>query len=579
MLDSLGFLETNLHVLMEKINDEILILIAIAAATILVFLLFIFVNNLNSRSKGKEYLTAITDQSGELRRQVNQLDLTPSPAPHVAFAQDLVTSAVAKGVPIAPLQTVLCNLVEAGVSDADIPGRLLAAADQLAELRTYLSNWRDNGPWLDEAGPEALACVDRGDFHAANEAIRLGREAGWTFPAAACREEAELYAMQAKLDRLQLRYCDAAGKYAAAAALVIDSGGADSCQFLIAQARELCDDGQEFGSRESLLHAVEVCHRALGVVSREQSPYDWAAAKHCLGTALFMIGMRDNEPPQLREAVEAYLAATEEWTRDRAPGDWAKAQNDLGEALQLLGGQESDLESLRRAAEAYRSALTQRSRDFAPTEWARIHKRLGDALAVLGIEEGDADRLIDAVNAYQEALDGVSRDLAPVDWAIGQNNLGNTLQALAGIEPGSGRLYQAVAAYQSVLQDRGIARSIFATANSNLGDALVAIGERENSSALLQEAASAYRAALEVRQADAAPLDIAKTHINLAYTLGALWNRTRNRQALDEALLAAESALQLSDGADGQEYIHAAELARQAILDAMGHPNAGAAAA
>ena len=61
----------------------------------------------------------------------------------------------------------------------------------------------------------------------------------------------------------------------------------------------------------------------------------------------------------------------------------------------------------------------------------------------------------------------------------------------------------------------------WATTNANLGNALVAIAERENSNIKLEEAASAYRAALEARPAEAAPLDTAKTHINLAYTLGA----------------------------------------------------------
>ncbi len=579
MLDSFGFIETNLHILMQKINDEIIVLSAISTIIILIFCIFMFLHNFNSKSKITQNLRAITDQSGESGHQDVPMDMTGSPVASLAFARNLVTSAVAKGVPIAPLQTVLCTLIEAGVSDADIPGRLLAAADHLAELRTYLSNWRDNGPWLDEAGPEALACVDRGDLHAANEALRLGREAGWTFPIATCREEADLYAKQAVIDRLQLRYCDAAGKYAAAAALVIETGGADSWKFLIPQARELCDDGREFGNRESLLHAVEVCHRALGLISREQSPLDWAAVKHCLGTALFMIGMRDNEPDRLREAVEAYFAAVEELTRDRAPRDWAKTQNDLGEALQALGGQESDLGSLRRAAEAYRAALTEWTRESAPAEWTRTHKRLGDALALLGIEERDASRLIDAVNAYHVALEGVSRDFAPFDWASGQANLGIALQALAETESGSGRLHQAVAAYQAALEDRILPPSSHAITLSNLGNALVSIGERENSIASLDKAASAFRAALEMQPVDAAPLDIAKAHINLAYTLGELWNRTRNRQALVEAVLTIESALKLIEGAGGQEHMPAAELARETILAALGNPYASIAAA
>jgi hypothetical protein len=135
---------------------------------------------------------------------------------------------------------------------------------------------------------------------------------------ATCREEAEFYAREAMLDHLQLRYC------AAAAALVTDGGGNETWRFLIAQASELCDDGREFGRRENVLRAIEIYHRALELVGREQSPLDWATTKHHLGDALLLLGKGDKETAPLREAVEAYLAALEEWTRDRAPLGWRR---------------------------------------------------------------------------------------------------------------------------------------------------------------------------------------------------------------------------------------------------------------
>jgi hypothetical protein len=164
---------------------------------------------------------------------------------------------------VAPLQTVLGSLIEAGIYDEDIPGRLLAAADQLAELRAKLASCQLGGPGVEETRSEALACVDRGDFDAAIEALRWGREAGWTDLTDTHREEAELYAKEALIDHLRVRFCDAAIKYAAA--LILESEDGDAWPFLIGQARELCDDGHEFGNRESLFLAADVCHRALGV--------------------------------------------------------------------------------------------------------------------------------------------------------------------------------------------------------------------------------------------------------------------------------------------------------------------------
>ncbi|MDQ6702056.1 MAG: hypothetical protein M3Z96_02580 [Pseudomonadota bacterium] len=58
-----------------------------------------------------------------------------------------------------------------------------------------------------------------------------------------------------------------------------------------------------------------------------------------------------------------------------------------------------------------------------------------------------------------------------------------------------------------------------------------------------------------------------------------MWNRTRNRQALDDALRVVEAALGLIEGVGGEEHIPAAKVARETILSAMGHDEAGVIAA
>jgi hypothetical protein len=72
-----------------------------------------------------------------------------------------------------------------------------------------------------------MALMDQGDFEAASKVLRRGRETGWTFPMATCREEAEYHASEAMIDHLQLQFCAAADSYATAAALVADAGGTD----------------------------------------------------------------------------------------------------------------------------------------------------------------------------------------------------------------------------------------------------------------------------------------------------------------------------------------------------------------
>ncbi len=571
-----GFFQSFLHIPFAIINHQVAVLCGLGGAAILAPCLiaaFVYFSPAKRRSLS---LAAPSVQSAATEAQTELLQAGSVPgAGAPAFASQVAAAAQAKDVPAAPLNKVLGRLVSAGIPDAEISARLFAAADGLAALRASLSNWQSPAPNHEEVCAYVLECIDRGELDAAGEVLKQRREAHWLHPTEAAQEEAEFYAREAMIDHIQLRYADAAAKHACAAAILIESGGPQAARFLIAEAQELCADGREFGNRESILLALDACHRALALAPREQCPAGWAAAMHCLGKTLVLLGEECQEPERLEEAVKAYLAALEEWTRELAPAEWAKAQRDLGEALQALGGQEGGRDRLREAAEAYRAALAGWTREQAPREWAHTKKQLADSLAVLGIEERDSECLIEAVNAYREALDGLSRETAPLEWALMQNNLGNALQALSEIDPDSGRLHLAVAAYQAALQEVLLPSYGLAITNNNLGNAFVAIAECENGKAMLEEAAKAYRAALQAQPPEEAPLAAARTHMNLAYTLGALWNRTRRRNILDEALAAAEAALNLIKGREEEAEIPAG-LAREAILAAIGGSAEGA---
>jgi len=188
---------------------------------------------------------------------------------------------------------------------------------------------------------------------------------------------------------------------------------------------------------------------------REQSPLDWAATKHHLGGALVLLGERDKDSGPLREAVEAYLGAIEEWTRDRAPLDWAKAQHNLGNALQLLGEQECDPERLRQAAEAYRA----RSRN-APAKPRHLNGAgrttvLATHLLFWGLREARANafwRPSMPIERLSTALTGSTRR------SIGRSPktiLARRLRLSARVRPAPGLLHQAVAAYRAALEEAG----------------------------------------------------------------------------------------------------------------------------
>jgi tetratricopeptide (TPR) repeat protein len=335
------------------------------------------------------------------------------------------------GVSAASLQAVESRLREAGVAEAQIPARLRDAAASLLELRERLEGVR----------PEALALIERGDFEAAAAALKQDCELSLApvhpdrDPDAA-RKDAELHAAAAAIDQLNLDYRAAADKYAAAARLVRGAGeprtsAGSEWRFCMAQARALADDGAQRGQGESFLGAIESYDRALDAVSRNESPFAWAATQFHRADALLASGVNDNEASRVEEAVSSYQLALEEWTHDAAPFEWARTQHDLGEALQRLAEMEDGIERLRPAADAYRAALREWTKRAAPDLFALAQGNLGDVLAVLGARTGDEATLREAICAYRAALGELRREVAPQEWARMQNNLGNALEALS----------------------------------------------------------------------------------------------------------------------------------------------------
>ncbi len=496
-----------------------------------------------------------------------------APSPVEAEAARLAQEA---GVAIASLVAGISEFRAAAIPETDIVNRVRGAADELAKLRASLAPDAGGWPGLASIRAQTLAFIDGGDFGAASAALERGFEAIATDAGDRRRDKAEIYAAAATIDHLRLDYCAAAEKYAAALALVEASGGEGfdgkaAWRFCMDEAREYFADGCEFGHWASFPKAIECCQRALGLICRTETPRDWAVTQFHLGNALLASCTCDNDADRLEQAVDAYLAALEEWTSEGAPMEWASAQNNLGDALRSLGEGEGGLERLSPAVDAYRAALQQWTPDGDPALWAMAQANLGDALSVIGLRSGDKAPLRDAIAAYQAALEATSREAAPLDWAMMQNNLGNALEALGEQEGGADRIGEAIAAYKAALEERTRDRapSAFATTANNLGNALLALGERGGGEKILEEAAGAYRAALEERSKEGAPLEAAKIQINLAYALGAIWNRTQRPRMLEEAIAMLDAAIAAFKEAGERQPLPDAGLARQAFVSAL----------
>jgi tetratricopeptide (TPR) repeat protein len=454
-----------------------------------------------------------------------------------------------KGVPAAPLRSVLEKLGEAGVPDHEIPTRLNIKADELVELRVQLSRLRNDRPELATIREQALGLMDRGELDRARAVLNRGREAARALREEASRDEAELLADEARIDHLQLAYRNAAKKYAEAVILVRPFDRDAEWRYTQSQAIELYSQGGEFGDNEALIEAIGLFEHALTLAEREREPLLWASTQHNLGTALSTLGERESDPVRLEKAIAAYHEALKERTRDRAPLDWAKTQNNLGLALKGLAERRRDTALLEEAIAAHREALKEYTREFAPFDWARAQNNLGVSLRRLGEWNGDNARLEEAVAAHRDALKECSRERAPFGWAELQNNLGNALLILGAAEGGTATLEQAITAYRAALSEWTCDRAPldWATAQTNLGRALytrfIFGGERERNTRILEEAIAAYREALKERGRERDPLAWASTQHNLGVALCELGERARTAALLEEAITTYHEAL------------------------------------
>jgi tetratricopeptide (TPR) repeat protein len=463
-----------------------------------------------------------------------------------AILEEVRNLAAQKGVPVEALRSILERLGEASVQDGDILTRLSAKADEYVALREQLSTLASSTPNAHAALSEGQQFLDNGNMDEARRRFADARAAFRATRQQHARDEAALLAAEAGVDRLQLRYRDAADRYEEAERLVASFDADASFNYLCRRASALGQHGEEFGDNAALAEAISLWRRVVGLRSRVDLPLDWAAAQNNLGIALSTLGKRESGTARLEEAVAACRAALEERTRERVPLDWAATQNNLGNALWIVGERESGTARLEEAVAAFRAALEEHTRERVPLDRAMTLNNLGNALAILGERESGTARLEEAVAAYRAALEERTRERVPLDWAATQNNLGNALRIVGERESGTVRLGEAVAAVRAALEEytRERVPLDWAMTQNNLGNALAILGERENGTARLKEAVAVYQAVLEEYTRERVPLDWAATQNNLGNALRILGERESGTARLEEAVAALRAALE-----------------------------------
>jgi tetratricopeptide (TPR) repeat protein len=255
---------------------------------------------------------------------------------------------------------------------------------------------------------EALTCIDAGEFDGARALLAAARHRIRDARPERAREEAQLLADEAGIDRLEIRFPAAAVRYAEAAELVSFDEDAQ-CLYLMKEATALLSQGDQFVDLAALTVAIDRLREVSELRPRAKVPLQWAATQTSLGHALRALGEREAGTARLAEAVDAYRAALEERTQQRVPLQWAATQISLGHALRALGEREAGTARLAEAVDAYRAALEVYTRNRVPVErWALLQHDLGSALWALGERDtgGRCTRVEEAAGALRCAVDG-----------------------------------------------------------------------------------------------------------------------------------------------------------------------------
>lgn len=201
-----------------------------------------------------------------------------------------------------------------------------------------------------------------------------------------------------------------------------------------------------------LAQAANQYQSALGNLSREATPADWAQTKKHLASIDHIEAERHADPARRELAKSEFEDIVGSLDLDRQPKAWASVQNRLGLIYYRQGFEDGDTRILRKALKSFQLALRIYTRSDAPVRWAEIMSNFAQATQVLGGLLQSPDALATAVNACRSVLEVRDRQRTPKAWASSQNNLGSALFLLGKQTRNIERLEASVTAFENALE-------------------------------------------------------------------------------------------------------------------------------
>ena len=149
--------------------------------------------------------------------------------------------------------------------------------------------------------------------------------------------------------------------------------------------------------------AVEYYRAALTMVRKEVFADDYAALKTRLGLALHNLAQQSGEATHLKDAADAFSAATGIWTITESPERWADIQNFLGGLLITMGRLTAQPNLFDKAVAVFLKIADARPRTTAPLVWATALANIGAALKEKGMAAKNFECLRQASAAFEQA--------------------------------------------------------------------------------------------------------------------------------------------------------------------------------
>ncbi len=198
-----------------------------------------------------------------------------------------------------------------------------------------------------------------------------------------------------------------------------------------------------------------------------------------------------------RTATELFDSALDVFSAEDTPLEWAFAKRDRAMLSQFIAERANDPSALAGSVVDLEDALRIIGPSLFPHDWALINDRLGLALYRLDFDNGDTETLEQAMQAFKNALTVYDKQKTPNEWAEAMGHFGQLALVLGREKRSASALLKAVEACNAVVsvRDRKAMPLHWASAQNNLGSALFLYGRVASDREALEGARTAFETA------------------------------------------------------------------------------------